>query len=149
MLLWNRGLCHILVVYYTDYMGGHMPVEQWILSISIALLGGGTLGVIIKAMVARRLGLTKSANEATRDTNTAWDSIVENLQQQITLQTKNFTEQVERLSGEVATLKKKHEDLEQRLNLKDRLLLAAIAHIGKLEALIPPKPVPARPEGLE
>lgn len=113
------------------------------------LLGGGTLGVIIRAWVNRRLGLTKAANEHSRDTNTAWDSIVENLQNQITLQTNNFTNQVAFLTGELANLKKKQEELEQRLNLKDRLILTAIAHIGKLEALIPPKPIPSRPEGLE
>lgn len=126
-----------------------MPIEQWILTAISILLGGGTLGVIVRAWVNKRLGLSKTANEAARDTNSAWDSIVENLQNQITLQTKNFTEQVSYLTGEIATLKKKQEDLEERLNLKDRLLLAAIAHIGKLEALIPPRPVPERPKGLE
>lgn len=126
-----------------------MPIDQLIITLVTILLGGGTLGVIIKAAVNRRVGLSITSNEKARDTNTAWDSIVENLQQQITLQSNNFTTQVAFLTGEIAGLKKKQEDLEQRLNLKDRLLLKAIAHIGILEALVPPKPVPARPEGLE
>jgi len=126
-----------------------MPIDQLIITLTTILLGGGTIGVIIKAAVNRRIGINVTANEKARDTNTAWDSIVENLQAQITLQANNFTNQVAFLTNEIAGLKKKQEDLEQRLNLKDRLLLKAIAHIGILEALVPPKPVPARPEGLE
>lgn len=129
-----------------------MPVEQIVqlcLQIGSLVLGGGVLGIWIKAAYDSRSAKQVSKNEAARDVSTAWDQIVESLQLQITTQTANFTEQMTFVTGEVKELKSKVENLQTELTLRDRIILKAIAHIGILEALVPPKPVPQRPEELQ
>jgi hypothetical protein len=148
--------------FFQDYGGIHgyvtlrkvhgMPVDQIVvlcLQISGILFGGGVLGVIVKAWLDNRSQKRTSENEAKRDINSAWDTIVENLQAQITTQTDNFTAQMTFITGKVKTLEEKVEELQIELTHKDRVILKAIAHIGILEALVPPKPVPARPEELQ
>lgn len=129
-----------------------MPIEQIVivcLQVLGILLGGGVLGVWIKAIYDTRTAKYSSKNEAARDVNNAWDTIVDSLQQQITTQTANFTEQMQFVTGEVKELKTKVEKLQTELTLRDRIILKAIAHIGILEALVPPKPVPERPKELQ
>lgn len=113
------------------------------------LIGSGGLAGIVGVFVTRKLGIRSSQNESTRDLNVTWDSIVENLQSQINTQTTVFTEQVKGLKGEIEGLKKRQGELEHTLNAKERLLLRAIAHMYKLETLIPSGLVPQRPEGLD
>lgn len=157
MLVWYRGNFS-----FQDYGGIHeyvtlrkvhgMPVEQIVqicLQIGGLLLGGGVLGVVIKAFIDNTIAKRTSENEAARDTTTAWGEIVESLQLQITTQTNNFTEQMTFVTSEVKVLKEKVESLQTELTLRDRIILKAIAHIGVLEALVPPKPVPPRPEELQ
>lgn len=112
-------------------------------------LGGGVIGVIVKAFVDNASSKRTSTNEARRDQNSVWDQIVENLQTQITVQTENFTKQMEFVTGEVKDLRTKVTELEAKLMLKNQLLLMAIAHISVLESLIPEHLRPKRPEGLE
>jgi len=129
-----------------------MPIEQIIVlcfQIGGLILGGGVVGVIVKAWIDNIIAKRTSKNEAARDTTTAWGEIVESLQLQITTQTNNFTEQMTFVTGEVKVLKEKVETLQTELTLRDRIILKAIAHIGLLESLVPPKPVPQRPEELQ
>lgn len=129
-----------------------MPVEQIItlcFQVGGLILGGGVVGVIVKAWIDNIIAKRTSANEAARDTTTAWGEIVESLQLQITTQTNNFTEQMTHVTSEVKVLKEKVESLQTELTLRDRIILKAIAHIGILEALVPPKPIPPRPEELQ
>jgi len=102
------------------------------------IFGGGGLAALLGVFVTRKLGIKTSENEANRDLNHTWDAIVENLQSQITA-----------LHNEMGELRKGQTELTAALSVKERLLLKAILHIGKLELLVPPNPVPPRPEGLE
>lgn len=129
-----------------------MSIDQWlppVLSVAAVLFGGGGLAALYGVYVTRKLGIKTNQNEANRDLNTTWDSIVENLQNQINSQSASFKEELVRLNEEMKQMKQRQVDLEHNLNVKERLILRAIAHIIRLEALIPPKPVPPRPEGLE
>lgn len=131
-----------------------MSIEQWlppVLTISGILFGGGGLAAIYGVYVTRKLGLKTNQNEANRDLNTTWDSIVENLQNQINSQSESFKQELIRLNEEMKQMKQRQVDLENNLNIKERVILKAIAHIIRLEALIEHlggKPHP-RPEGLE
>lgn len=130
----------------------NLTPEQWIsaaTAIGAVVLGGGGLAALLGVFVTRKLGIKTSENEANRDMNSTWDAIVENLQSQIDTQTKNFTDQIKELHAEVASLKTGHRELEEALGRKERLILKAIAHINRLEALILPNDPPKRPEGLE
>lgn len=124
-------------------------ILQWVLAVAGVLFGGGGIAALAGVFVTRKLGVKTSENEANRDLNSTWDAIVENLQGQINTQSANFTEQVKLLYGEIQSLKNRQSELEDKLGAKERLVLKAIAHIIRLEAMIPPKPVPNRPEGLE
>lgn len=131
-----------------------MPIEQWlppVLTIAGILFGGGGLAALYGVFVTRKLGIKTNQNEANRDLNTTWDSIVENLQGQINSQSENFKQELIRLNGEMKDMKQRQIDLENNLNIKERVILKAIAHMIRLDALIeqlggtPLK----RPEGLE
>lgn len=131
-----------------------MPIEQWlppVLTIAGILFGGGGLAALYGVFVTRKLGIKTNQNEANRDLNTTWDSIVENLQGQINSQSENFKAELIRLNGEMKDMKQRQIDLENNLNIKERVILKAIAHMIRLDALIeqlggtPLK----RPEGLE
>jgi hypothetical protein len=102
------------------------------------IFGGGGLAALLGVFVTRKLGIKTSENEANRDLNHTWDAIVENLQSQITA-----------LHNEVVELRKGQGEVNAALSVKERLLLKAILHIGRLELLVPPNTVPPRPEGLE
>lgn len=129
-----------------------MTGEQVLQYIGIAagvIFGGGGLAALLGVFVTRKLGIKTGENEANRDLNNTWDAIVENLQGQINTQSANFTEQVKLLHGEIGDLKRGQSEMSAALSVKERLLLKAILHIGRLELLAPPNPVPPRPEGLE
>lgn len=129
-----------------------MPIEQWlppVLSVAAVIFGGGGIAALYGVYVTRKLGIKTNQNEANRDLNTTWDSIVENLQNQINSQSENFKQELIRLNEEMKQMKQRQVDLETNLNVKERLILKAIAHIIRLESLIAPKPIPPRPEGLE
>lgn len=128
-----------------------MPIEQVIqiaLQVGALALGGGVLGVVVKAMIDNKIAKRTSENEAKRDATTAWGEIVESLQAQITSQTSNFTEQMTVVSGKLKVVEQKVEELQMQITLKDRTILKAIGHIGKLEVLIV-GPIPERPEELK
>ena len=124
-------------------------ILQWVLAVAGLVFGGGGIAALAGVFVTRKLGVKTSENEANRDLNNTWDAIVDNLQGQINTQSASFTEQVKLLYGEIQGLKARQGELEDKLGAKERMLLKAIAHIIRLEALVPPKPVPQRPEGLE
>lgn len=113
------------------------------------IFGGGGLAALLGVFVTRKLGIKTGENEANRDLNSTWDAIVENLQGQINSQSAAFTEQLKAVHQELKEVKTRQGELENTLGIKERLLLKAILHIGRLELLVPPNPVPARPEGLE
>lgn len=118
-----------------------MPIEQillWVAGIIGTLLGGGGIWAGVTALSNRKIGIKTTENEANKNISTTWDSIVENLQSQL-----NY------LSGEISELKRGQKELQEQLGAKERLLLKAIGHIIRLELLVPPNPVPPRPEGLE
>lgn len=106
--------------------------------LAAALGTGGGIWAGVTALSNRKIGLKTTENEANKNINTTWDSIVDGLQNQLTF-----------LAGEVKALKEGQEELTKQLGIKERLLLKAIGHIIRLELLIPPNPVPPRPEGLE
>lgn len=131
-----------------------MTTEQ-IVQIAIAaiaaLLGGGGIAALFGVLVTRKLGIRTTENEAKRDMNNTWDAIVENLQNQINTQSANFTEQIKELHREIGELKTGYREIETQLGIKERLVLKAISHINRLEAIIISlggKPA-SRPEGLE
>lgn len=126
-----------------------MTPEQMIMGLITLILGGGGLASIVGVFVTRKLGIKTTQNEANRDLNSTWDSIVENLQNQITSQSNSFKSELERIGNEMSEMKKRQQQLEDNLSAKERIVLKAIAHINKLEAIILPNPVPQRPEGLE
>lgn len=113
------------------------------------IFGGGGIAALLGVFVTRKLGIKTGENEANRDLNSTWDAIVENLQGQINSQSAAFTEQLKVAFAEISELKKGQAEMSAALNVKERLLLKAILHIGRLELLVPPNPVPQRPEGLE
>lgn len=129
-----------------------MTSEQILQIIGIGagvIFGGGGLAALIGVFVTRKLGIKTGENEANRDLNSTWDAIVENLQGQINSQSENFKNELSRQNGEIVELRRGQVELTLALGTKERLVLRAIAHIGRLELLVPPNPVPPRPEGLE
>lgn len=131
-----------------------MTVEQWlppVLAAAGVVFGGGGVAALYGVYVTRKLGLKTNQNEANRDLNTTWDSIVENLQSQINSQSAAFKEELIRVNEKVLRMEARQTELEHTLNIKERVILKAISHIIRLEALIEHlggKPHP-RPEGLE
>lgn len=131
-----------------------MTVEQWlppVLAVAGVVFGGGGIAALYGVYVTRKLGLKTNQNEANRDLNTTWDSIVENLQSQINSQSAAFKEELIRVNEKVLRMEARQTELEHTLNIKERVILKAISHIIRLEALIEhlggtPHP---RPEGLE
>lgn len=131
-----------------------MTVEQWlppVLAVAGVVFGGGGIAALYGVYVTRKLGLKTNQNEANRDLNTTWDSIVENLQSQINSQSAAFKEELIRVNEKVLKMEARQTELEHTLNIKERVILKAISHIIRLEALIEhlggtPHP---RPEGLE
>lgn len=129
-----------------------MTGEQIIQFTGIAagvIFGGGGLAALLGVFVTRKLGIKTSENEANRDINSTWDAIVDNLQGQINSQSENFRAELSRQNDKIVDLTRGQAELTFALGAKERLVLRAIAHIGKLELLVPPNPVPPRPEGLE
>lgn len=129
-----------------------MTIEQiltWVGGAMALVFGGGGIWAGVTAFSNRKIGIRTTENEAARDISTTWDSIVENLQKQITDQSANFQTELARIGAEMTEMRAKQRELESSIHSRDRLILKAIAHIIKLEALVPPKPVPDRPEGLE
>lgn len=128
-----------------------LTTEQFVIALVTVVFGGGGIAGLLGVWVTRKLGIKTTENEANRDLNTTWDQMVEHLQNQIDTQTKNFTEQIKELHGEISTLKTGYRELEALLGVKERLLLKGISHMNKLDALIVKlggEPIP-RPEGLE
>jgi len=106
--------------------------------LAAALGTGGGIWAGVTALSNRKIGLKTTENEANKNINTTWDSIVEGLQTQLTF-----------LAGKIEKLEAGQEELKAQLGAKERLLLRAIAHIGILELLIPEHMRIKRPEGLE
>lgn len=113
------------------------------------IFGGGGLAALLGVFVTRKLGIKTTENEANRDINHTWDAIVENLQGQINTQSEAFTNQLREVHAELKDVKNRLTEQEEKLGVKERLLLKAILHIGKLELLVPPAKQLPRPEGLE
>jgi hypothetical protein len=131
-----------------------MAIEQWlppVLAVVGTICGGGGLAALYSAWSNRKLGLKTNQTEANRDLNSTWDSIVENLQNQINSQSAAFEKELTRITTEMKEMKQRQADLENNLNLKERLILKAIAHLIRLEAMIEQLggKAPDRPEGLE
>lgn len=131
-----------------------MQIEQWlppVLTIAGIIFGGGGIAALYGVYVTRKLGIKTNQNEANRDLNTTWDSIVENLQSQITSQSESFKAELIRLNDEMKAMKQRQIDLEDNLNIKERLVLKAIGHINRQDVVIEKLGGTAlpRPEGLE
>lgn len=121
---------------------------QLVLAIVGGLFGAGGIAALVGHLVTRKLGLKTNENEANKVINTTWEAIVDDLQAQIKDGRDEFTKQLTNVYGKLEKLEERVQKQDEELHLKDRLLLAAIRHIGALEALIPP-PAPERPKGLE
>jgi hypothetical protein len=113
------------------------------------IFGGGGLAALLGVFVTRKLGIKTTENEANRDINHTWDAIVDNLQGQINTQSEAFTNQLREVHAELRDVKTRLTEQEEKLGIKERLLLKAILHIGKLELLVPAAKQLPRPEGLE
>lgn len=128
-----------------------MTPEQiltWVAGLAAALLGGGGIAALIVAFANRRIGLRTTENDANKTINTTWEAIVADLQGQIVAGREEFARQLTAINNKVDKLQESLEERDRELHAKDRLLLVAIGHIGKLELLVPPNPIPDRPEGL-
>lgn len=129
-----------------------MTAEQilmWAAGILATLLGGGGIWAGVTALSNRKIGLKTTENEANKTINVTWEAIVDDLQGQIADGRNEFKEQLVMLNQKVDRLQASLEERDRQIYAKDRLLLVAIGHIGRLELLVPPNPVPDRPEGLE
>ena len=113
------------------------------------VFGGGGLAALLTVFVNRKLGIKTNENEANKVINTTWEAIVDDLQTQIKDGRTEFTAQLTRIGDKLSKLEERVQKQDEELHFKDRLLLKAIGHITKLEGLVPPNPVPDRPEGLE
>lgn len=113
---------------------------QGVMMIVGGLFGAGGVAAIIGHLVTRNIGLKTNENDANKVINTTWEAIVNDLQAQLT-----------HLSTEVANLKTGHTNLEERLGVKERLVLKAIAHLNRVEIMLAKMggEIPPRPEGLE
>lgn len=121
----------------------------WGAGILATLLGGGGIWAGVTALSNRKIGLKTTEIEANKTINTTWEAIVDDLQGQIAAGRAEFKEQLAFLNQKVDRMQAGMEERDRQLFAKDRLLLVAIGHIGKLELLVPPNPVPDRPEGLQ
>lgn len=117
--------------------------------VGVTVFGGGGLAALLTVFVNRKLGIKTNENEANKVINTTWEAIVDDLQTQIKDGRTEFTHQLTLLGEKLGRLEARVQKQDEELHLKDRLLLKAIGHITKLEGLVPPNPVPDRPEGLE
>ena len=124
-------------------------ILMWGAGILATLLGGGGIWAGVTALSNRKIGLKTTENEANKTINTTWEAIVDDLQGQIAAGRAEFKEQLVTLNQKVDRLSASLEERDKQIYAKDRLLLIAIGHIGKLELLVPPNPVPDRPEGLK
>jgi hypothetical protein len=121
---------------------------QWGAGFVALLLGGGGIWAGVTAFSNRKIGLKTTEIEANKTINTTWEAIVDDLQGQIKEGREEFKQQLTALNAKVDRLQVGLEERDKQIFAKDRLLLIAIGHIGKLELLVPPNPVPERPEGL-
>lgn len=129
-----------------------MTAEQilpWVSGVLVTLLGGGGVWAGVTAFANRKIGLRTTENEANKTINTTWEAIVDDLQGQIAAGREETKAQLSALNAKVDKLSASLEERDRQLHAKDRLLLVAIGHIGRLELLVPPNPVPDRPEGLK
>lgn len=117
--------------------------------VGVTVFGGGGLAALLTVFVNRKLGIKTNETEASKVINTTWEAIVDDLQTQIKDGRTEFTHQLTMLGEKLGRLEERVEKQNQELHFKDRLLLKAIAHITRLEALAPPELIPKRPEGLE
>lgn len=124
-------------------------ILMWGAGVLATLLGGGGIWAGVTALSNRKIGLKTTENEANKTINVTWEAIVDDLQTQIAAGRVEFTQQLTTLNAKVDRLQASLEDRDKQIFAKDRLLLVAIGHIGKLELLVPPHPVPDRPEGLQ
>ena len=129
-----------------------MTIEQMLPTLLTGagiVFGGGGIAAIIGVFVTRRLGLKTNENEANKVINVTWEAIVDDLQGQIQAGREEFTRQITALGDKLGALEERVQRQDHELGIERRLVLKAIAHIIRLEALVPPKPIPNRPEGLE
>lgn len=124
-------------------------ILTWGAGIIATLLGGGGIWAGVTALSNRKIGLKTTENEANKTINTTWEAIVDDLQGQIAAGRSEFKEQLIALNQKVDKLSASLEERDKQIYAKDRLILLAIGHIGRLELLVPPNPVPERPEGLK
>lgn len=124
-------------------------IIQWAVSIGATLLTGGGIWAGVTALSNRKIGLKTTEIEANKLINTTWEAMVDDLQTQIKDGRTEFGQQLTALNNKVDRLETRLQEKDAELRVKDRLLLIAIGHIGRLELMIPPKPVPDRPEGLQ
>lgn len=121
---------------------------QLVIIIVGGFFGAGGIAALVGHLVTRKLGLKTNENEANKVINTTWEAIVDDLQTQIKDGRAEFTQQLTTVYGKLERLEARVQEQDEALHMKDKLLLVAIRHIGRLEALIPP-PTPERPKGLE
>lgn len=113
---------------------------QGVMMIVGGLFGAGGIAAIIGHLVTRNIGLKTNENDANKVINTTWEAIVNDLQ-----------DQMKHLAGKVENLETGQKELQERLGLKERLLLRAIGHMNRQDVAIErlggtPH---TRPEGLE
>lgn len=129
-----------------------MSAEQillWGAGVLATLLGGGGIWAGVTALSNRKIGLKTTEIEANKLIHTTWEAMVDDLQVQIKDGRTEFSQQLTALNEKVDRLESRLREQDAELRVKDRLLLIAIGHIGRLELLVPPNPVPNRPEGLQ
>jgi len=122
---------------------------MWGAGILATLLGGGGIWAGVTALSNRKIGLKTTENEANKTINVTWEAIVDDLQTQIKDGREEFKQQLTAVYEKLTKLEERVQKQDVELHIKDRLLVTAIGHIIKLELLVPPNPVPPRPEGLQ
>jgi hypothetical protein len=124
-------------------------IITWVSGIAAVILGGGGIAALIVAFANRKIGLKTTENEANKTINVTWEAIVDDLQTQIKDGREEFKQQLTAVYDKLTKLEERVQKQDVELHIKDRLLVTAIGHIIRLELLVPPNPVPPRPEGLE
>ena len=124
-------------------------ILMWGAGILGTLLTGSGIWAGVTAFSNRKIGLKTTENEANKTINVTWEAIVDDLQTQIKDGREEFKQQLTAVYDKLTKLEERVQKQDVELHIKDRLLVTAIGHIIRLELLVPPNPVPPRPEGLE
>lgn len=108
----------------------------------------GLIGVVMTAGVGLATGLATSRAQSKKTTTETYADLLDQVEKwaekRLAAEKEDAEREQKRLSDRLGRLEVKYERLQARLDLKDKQLTDAVAHIWTLQALVPgpPPPVP-------